>query len=69
MDEGRKRVLGICATIFAARKLARFDRPCPGVEAAIENGIIMAEKILKRLDERYINANHVGFSASGKYAP
>jgi hypothetical protein len=27
VDEGRKRVLWICATILAARKLAQFDKP------------------------------------------
>lgn len=41
MDEGRKRVLLIAATILAARKLAQYDKPCP-VEAAIANGISMA---------------------------
>jgi hypothetical protein len=44
VDEGRKRVLWICATILAARKLAQFDKPCPGIESAIANGIAMAEK-------------------------
>jgi hypothetical protein len=43
MDEGRKRVLLIAATILAARKLAQFDKPCPGIESAISNGITMAE--------------------------
>jgi hypothetical protein len=53
MREGRKRVLWICATILAARKLAQYDRPCPGIEAAIEDAVIMAERIIKRIDSRY----------------
>ena len=53
MDEGRKRVLLIAATILAARKLAQFDKPCPGVEAAISNSISMAEKIMRKIDDLY----------------
>ena len=53
VDEGRKRVLLIAATILAARKLAQFDRPCPGVEAAIADGITTAEKIMQKIDARY----------------
>jgi hypothetical protein len=53
VDEGRKRVLWICATILAARKLAQFDKPCPGVEAAIANAIAMAEKIMSKIDAKY----------------
>ena len=53
MDEGRKRVLWICATILAARKLAQFDKPCPGIESAISNGIAMAEKIMAKIDAKY----------------
>ena len=53
MDEGRKRVLWICATILAARKLAQFDKPCPGVESAIASGITMAEKIMQKIDAKF----------------
>jgi hypothetical protein len=53
MDEGRKRVLLIAATILAARKLAQFDKPCPGIEAAISNSIAMAEKIMRKIDALY----------------
>ncbi len=42
MDEGRKRDLLIAATILAARKLVQYDKPCPGIEAAISNSISMA---------------------------
>jgi hypothetical protein len=53
VDEGHKRVLWICATILAARKLAQFDKPCPGIESAIANGIAMAERIMSKIDARY----------------
>jgi hypothetical protein len=53
MDEGRKRVLLIAATILAARKLAQFDKPCPGIESAIANAVAMAEKIMRKIDAMY----------------
>jgi hypothetical protein len=53
VDEGRKRVLLIAATVLAARKLAQFDKPCPGIEAAISNSISMAEKIMRKIDDLY----------------
>jgi hypothetical protein len=53
VDEGRKRVLLIAATILAARKLAQFDKPCPGIEAAISDGLTMAEKIMAKIDAKY----------------
>jgi hypothetical protein len=54
MDEGRKRVLLIAASILAARKLADWDgRPSPAFESAIANAITMAERILARIDSRW----------------
>jgi hypothetical protein len=54
MDEGRKRVILISASILAARKLANWDgRPSPMFECAIENAIITAEKIMERIDNRH----------------
>ena len=51
MDEGRKRVLLIAASILAARKLADWDgRPSPAVESAIANAISMAERIMAKID-------------------
>jgi hypothetical protein len=38
---------------LAARKLAQFDKPCPGIEAAISNSIAMAEKIMRKIDALY----------------
>jgi hypothetical protein len=43
VDESRKRVLLIAASILAARKLADWDgRPSPVVDAAIANAISIA---------------------------
>jgi hypothetical protein len=53
VDEGRKRVLLIAATILAARKLAQYDKPCPGVESAIADGVAMAERIMSKIDAKY----------------
>lgn len=50
-------MLLIAATILAARKLAQYDRPCPGIEAAISNGIAMAEKIMSKIDAKYPTTN------------
>ena len=51
MDEGRKRVLLIAASILAARKLSDWDgRPSPAVDAAIANAITMAERIMGKID-------------------
>jgi hypothetical protein len=44
VDEGRKRVLLIAASILAARKLANWDgRPFPALESAIADAITIAD--------------------------
>jgi hypothetical protein len=55
MDEGRKRVLLIAASILAARKLAHSSPPprSPAFEAAIADALSTAERILTRIDERF----------------
>ena len=53
VDEGRKRVVLIAATILAARKLAQHDKPCHGVEGAIADGITRAERIMAKSDTKY----------------
>ena len=54
MDEGRKRVLLIAASILAARKLASWDgRPSPALECAITDAIALAERILSRINARW----------------
>jgi hypothetical protein len=54
VDESRKRVLLIAASILAARKLAQWDgRPSPAFESAISDAITTAERILSRIDSRW----------------
>jgi len=51
MDEGRKRVLLIAASILAARNLAQWDgRPSPAVDACIANAIATADRIMAKID-------------------
>jgi hypothetical protein len=55
VDEGRKRVLLIAASILAARKLAQFDggKKVPATMSAIADAVRWAEEILKAIDERW----------------
>ncbi len=55
MDEGRKRVLSIAASILAARKLAQFDggKRVPSTVSAIADAVRWAEEIMKAIDERW----------------
>lgn len=51
MDEGRKRVLLIAASILAARRLASWNgRPSPALEAAFSGVVRLAERILAKID-------------------
>jgi hypothetical protein len=55
VDEGRKRVLLIAASILAARKLAQFDGGArvPATIMAIEDAVRWAEQITRAIDERF----------------
>jgi hypothetical protein len=55
MDEVRKRVLLIAASILAARKLAQFDggKRVPATMSAIADAVRWAEEIMKAIDERW----------------
>jgi len=55
MDEGRKRVLLIAASILAARKLAQYEggRRVPATVAAISDAVRWAEEIMREIDERF----------------
>jgi hypothetical protein len=55
MDEGRKRVLLIAASILAARKLAQYDggRRVPATITAIGDAVRWAEQIMQAIDERW----------------
>jgi hypothetical protein len=55
MDEGRKRVLLIAASILAARKLAQYDggKRVPATVSAISDSIRWAEQIMDEIDRRW----------------
>jgi hypothetical protein len=55
VDEGRKRVLLIAASILAARKLAQYDggKRVPATVAAIADAIRWAEQIMEEIDRRW----------------
>jgi|SRR5580704_3239218 hypothetical protein len=53
MDEGRKRVLLIAASILAARRLAWDGKPSPAFVAAISDAVRIAERIMKRIDDEW----------------
>jgi len=55
VDEGRKRVLLIAASILAARKLAQYDggKRVPATVAAISDSIRWAEEIMEEIDRRH----------------
>jgi len=58
VDEGRRRVLLIAASILAARKLAQFDggKRVPATMSAIADAVRWAEEIMKAIDERWPTA-------------
>jgi hypothetical protein len=55
VDEGRKRVLLIAASILAARKLAQYDSVVriPATVSAIADAIRWAEQIMEEIDRRH----------------
>ena len=55
MDEGRKRVLLIAASILAARKLAQYDggKRVPATVSAISDAVRWAEEIMREIDSRW----------------
>jgi hypothetical protein len=55
MDEGRKRVLLIAASILAARKLAQYpvEAQVPATMSAIADSILWAERIMAEIDRRW----------------
>lgn len=64
MDEGRKRVLLIAASILAARKLAQFDagRRVPATVSAIGDAVRWAEEIMRAIDARFPEGKQTGGS-------
>ena len=61
MNEGRKRVLLIAASILAARKLSGWSGGwTPAAEASVSDAITLAEKIMSRIDGKWPETNHRG---------
>jgi hypothetical protein len=59
VDEGRKRVLLIAASILAARKLAQYNggKHVPATVAAISDAVRWAEEIMGEIDRRWPTRN------------
>jgi hypothetical protein len=55
VDEARKRVLLIAASILAARKLAQYDgeKRVPATVSAIADAVRWAEEIMAEIDRRW----------------
>jgi hypothetical protein len=55
VDEGRKRVLLIAASILATRKLSHLHdtRPSPAQAIAIHDAVTLAERIMKKIDDLF----------------
>jgi hypothetical protein len=55
VDEGRKRVLLIAASLLAPRKLAAYDagKRVPATITAIADAVRWAEEIVKEIDSRW----------------
>ena len=65
MDEGRKRVLLIAASILVSRKFAELGgKSSPALESAIADAVSMAEKIMQRIDSRLAPSQSMNSSAS-----
>jgi hypothetical protein len=56
MDEGRKQAILIAASILVSRKFAQLGpQSSPDLEAAISDAVVMAEKIMQKIDSRTPN--------------
>jgi hypothetical protein len=60
MDEGRKRVLLIAASILASRRLAQLEpeRRTPASITAIGDSLRWAEEIMAEIDQRWPSRPH-----------
>jgi hypothetical protein len=58
MTEERKYAILFAATLLAARKLNEIgDRPSPARESCMSNAISTAETILRKIDQRWPQAD------------
>jgi hypothetical protein len=55
VDEGRKRVLLIAASVLSARKLAQYDSGArvPATVAAIADAVRWAEEIMREIERKW----------------
>jgi hypothetical protein len=61
VEEGRKRILGIMASILVARHLKTTEdlndsRPSPRTESLVASAVQWAERIMKRIDGTFANS-------------
>jgi len=61
MEEGRKRVLGIMASILVSRHLKTTEdlhdsRPSPRTESLVGSPVQWAERIMRRIDGTFANS-------------
>ena len=61
MEEGRKRVLGIMASILVARHLKTTEdlhdsRASPRTESLVGSAVQWAERIMRRIDETFASS-------------
>jgi hypothetical protein len=61
MEAGRKRVLGIMASILVSRHLKTTEdlhdsRPSPRTEALVASAVQWAERIMRRIDGAFANS-------------
>src|SRR5438445_11434417 len=61
MEEGRKRVLGIMASILVSRHLKTTEdlhdsRPSPRTESLVGSAVQWAERIMRRIDGTFANS-------------
>ena len=62
MEEGRKRVLGIMASILVARHLKTTEdlhdsRPSPRTESLVASALQWAERIMRRIDGTFADSS------------
>ncbi len=61
MEEGRKRVMGIMASILVSRHLKTTEdlhdsRPSPRTESLVGSAVQWAERIMRRIDGTFANS-------------
>ena len=69
MDEGRKRTILISACVLVSPKFAQLGpQSSPTLEAAIADAIVMAEKIMQKIDRRSAVPPDQSMTSNANYA-